>query len=155
MAIPKAKTLQEKFGFMDSDIKKPEHDEMIRWIDDNILDILMVEFGCAARPKGIRTRWEPVVRQTSGGGGIIGFVDFIARQSDRRIVFEAKTAIESLGVLFRQVRMYQEGYIDGCPIYEMPIVVVCPDDTHATTIREQGLRFIKYDPKMKFALGGV
>jgi len=140
---------------MDPDIKKPEHDQMIQWIDANVEDILMVVFGAAARPKDVRTRWEPVVRQTSGGGGIIGFVDLLARISQQRIVFEAKTTIDSLGVLFRQVRMYQEGYIDGLPIYEMPIVVVCPDDTHAEKIREQRLHFFKYDPTMKFAVGGV
>ena len=155
MAPPKAKTVQERFGFVDPDINEPEHDDIIQWIDANIEDILMVVFGLSARPKGITTKWEPVVRQTEDGGMIIGFVDLIARQSETRIVFEAKTAIDSLGVLFRQVRMYQEGYIDGWPIRNMRFVVVCPDDTHAEKIREQRLYFLKYDPAMKFGIGGV
>jgi uncharacterized protein YlxP (DUF503 family) len=150
-----AKTLQEKFGFMDSDINKPEHDDIIQWVDGNIEGILMKLFGSAVRPKGVRTTWESVVRQTGGGGAMIGFVDLVARLSEKRIVFEAKTAIDSLGVLFRQIRMYQQGYIDGWPIYEMPIVVVCPDDMYAEEIRKQRLHFLKYDPKMKFASDGV
>jgi hypothetical protein len=128
--------------------------------DHNIEDIFMMIYEYEARPKGIKTKWEPVVTQTEDGGRMIGFIDLFARQfihTDvvRRIVFEVKPKIESLGSLFRQIRMYQEGYIDCCPIYKMPIVVVCPDDTHAEKIREQGPRFIKYDPTMKFVMGGV
>lgn len=33
MAEPKAKTLQQRFGFMDTDMKKPKHDEIMLWLD--------------------------------------------------------------------------------------------------------------------------
>ena len=42
MAAPKAKSLQERFGFMDPDLKRPEHDEMMKWVNGNIEDILML-----------------------------------------------------------------------------------------------------------------
>lgn len=33
MAKPKAQTLQQRFGFMDEDLKKPKHDEVMLWLD--------------------------------------------------------------------------------------------------------------------------
>ncbi len=34
MAKPKAQTLQQRFGFMDEDLKKPKHDVIMFWLDD-------------------------------------------------------------------------------------------------------------------------
>jgi hypothetical protein len=155
MATPRANTLQEKFGFMDPELNDPVHDEMITRIDDNIEDILMLVFGCSERPKHVRTWWEAVVHKTEEGGALIGFADLVVEVSEHMIVFEAKTKIDSLGALFRQIRLYRDGYIYGSPVYKMSIVVVCPDDRHAEKIREQRVRFLKYDPAMKFAMGGV
>ena len=36
MAKPKAQTLQQKLGFFDEDLKKPKHDEIMIWLDQNI-----------------------------------------------------------------------------------------------------------------------
>lgn len=36
MAVPKAQTLQQRFGFMDNDLKKPKHDDIILWLDKEI-----------------------------------------------------------------------------------------------------------------------
>lgn len=160
MATGIAKTLQEKFGFMDSDINKPEHDDMIKWAEGKIEDIFAMVHGSKVRNKVISTKWEPAVRQYEWGGPTVGFVDLLGREFIHKdevnyIVFEAKTSIDSLGLLFRQIRFYQEGYILGLPIREMPIVIMCPDDTHAGQIRAQRLHFLKYDPKMKFIVGGV
>lgn len=44
MAKPKAKTLQERFGFVDDDLMKPEHDEIMLWLDESIKDICMSIF---------------------------------------------------------------------------------------------------------------
>lgn len=141
---------------MDADLKKPEHDAMIQWIDANIEDILMLLFSLPRRPKDVVTKWETPVRLAEDGGMIIGFVDLSACVGEQRVLFEAKTAIDSLGELFRQVRMYQEGYIVDEPVKGMRFVIVCPDDTHADTIRQQRLHFLKYDPQQQvFALGGV
>ena len=52
------------------------------------------------------------------------------------IVFEAKSAIPSLGDILRELQFYKEH-----ATYNTKLVVVCHDDTHAPTIREQGFLF--------------
>lgn len=169
MAQPKAKTIQERFGFIDNDLKKPEHDEMIQWLETNIEDVLMLVLNLQSRPKDVVTKWEPVVKQKVHEGQLMGFVDLMAtfrwspelpeKLSDHfsrcHVLFEAKTELESLGALFRQIRMYQEGYIGSNSARSMPFVIVCPDDSQAEVIRNQGFHFLKYDPKFQFNIGGV
>jgi|GEM_PF-3392811 len=45
MAKPKAKTLQQRLGFFDDDLKKPEHDDIIKWTDKNMESILFKLYG--------------------------------------------------------------------------------------------------------------
>jgi hypothetical protein len=33
---PRAKTLQERFGFQDKELSTPRHDELMMWLDENI-----------------------------------------------------------------------------------------------------------------------
>ncbi|OAQ42095.1 hypothetical protein A5893_02985 [Pedobacter psychrophilus] len=40
MAEPKAKTLQQKLGFFDEDLKKPLHDDILKWVDQNAEEII-------------------------------------------------------------------------------------------------------------------
>lgn len=40
MAEPKAKTLQQKLGFFDEDLKKPLHDDILKWVDRNAEQII-------------------------------------------------------------------------------------------------------------------
>lgn len=40
MNKPKAQTLQQKLGFFDEDLKKPKHDELMLWLDNNIERII-------------------------------------------------------------------------------------------------------------------
>lgn len=40
MATPKAKTLQQKLGFFDDDLKNPTHDEILIWLDKNINEVV-------------------------------------------------------------------------------------------------------------------
>lgn len=40
MTKRKVNTIQEKFGFMDFDLKKPGHDEIMKWTDNNLDSIL-------------------------------------------------------------------------------------------------------------------
>lgn len=40
MAKPKAKSLQQKLGFFDEDLKSPDHDTILKWLDKNI-DIVL------------------------------------------------------------------------------------------------------------------
>lgn len=48
MAEPKAKTLQMKLGFFDEDLKKPEHDDILKWlcIDDNLINMIHSFYSC-------------------------------------------------------------------------------------------------------------
>jgi hypothetical protein len=71
------------------------------------------------------------------------------------VVFEAKTKIESLGELFRQVKLYREGAIGTQMVRGMAFVVVCPDATHEEIIEREGFRFLKYDPTMRFPTSGM
>src|SRR3974390_1728036 len=104
MATPKIKTLQTRFGFADTDLKNPVHDDIIKWLDDNIEDVLATVFK-SSRPEGVRGKWEPLVRMSEEGGQFIGFADLAAYQvnHDGFVLFEAKTKIDSLGELFRQL----------------------------------------------------
>jgi hypothetical protein len=36
MGKPKAQTIQQRFGFGDTDLKTPKHDEIMLWLDDNV-----------------------------------------------------------------------------------------------------------------------
>ena len=141
---------------------------MIKWIQRNIEDIFLLIFKLENRPEKLRMEWEPYVRQEAERGQLIGSIDLIAtiqggkahyefdnRFHGNQVVFEAKTEFETLGVLFRQLRMYQEGFIHQERVRKMPFVVVCPDDSEAEIIREQGFYFLKYDPNMSFAMGGI
>jgi hypothetical protein len=152
MAAPKIKTLQARFGFADSDLKNPVHDDIIKWLDRNIDDILVTILAVHGHLSDVRVKWEPLVRMTEDGGQFIGFADLVAYQTNRDgfILFEAKTKIDSLGELFRQLRLYQAGYVFGQRVSGMKFVVVSPDDSNAEIIREQGFGFLKYDPNMVF-----
>jgi hypothetical protein len=54
------------------------------------------------------------------------------------VIFEAKSAIPSLGDILRELQFYKEHTTSSTKL-----VVVCHDDTHAPTIREQGFLFYK------------
>lgn len=162
MAEPKAKTQLELFGFKDPDIHKPEHDEMICWIDRNIADILMLVLKINTRPTA-KTRWEAVVEDRNRQ---LGHVDLYVTYhygigsaegcTEGDCCIEAKTKIDTLGALLRQIRFYQCGTIAGRRISKMPFIVISPDERFADVLLEQGVKFLKYDPKMSFSfLGGM
>lgn len=159
MAPPKIKTLLERMGFADPDLPKPLHDEIIKWLDSNMEDVLMLIFKLQERPKEVKTKWEAVVRLKEDGGMLVGYIDLLATARTSRdvlrVVFEAKTVLGTLGELFRQVRTYQEGFIHGRGVDDMTFVVVCPDASEAEIIRQQGFEFLKYDPETIFKLGAV
>jgi hypothetical protein len=161
MAEQKAKTQLELFGFKDPDIHKSGHDEMILWIYRNIQDILMHVLKIDTRPNAT-TKMEALVKDRNRQ---LGHVDLYVSYDHKvgggdwkesHCCIEAKTKIGTLGALLRQIRFYQDGTIDGSRICKMPFIVVSEDDRFADVLNEQGVKFLKYDPKMSFAfLGGV
>lgn len=155
-----AKTIQSKFGFEDADLKTPQHDKIMLWLDEYVDEYLHgfylnrwmqddylicgLEFPGIGR---VDKTWEyPVV---SGGKFTVGFVDMRCRidkprwHSERvwtesiEICFEVKAVLPSLGELIRQIRMYKT-YIQS------PFVVVSPDNRYEKTLLEQGIRFLQY-----------
>jgi len=40
MAAPKTQTLQQRFGFQDKDLTTPKHDEILQWLDSDLLNVL-------------------------------------------------------------------------------------------------------------------
>lgn len=143
-------TIQERFGFADEDLRKPMHDDIIMWVVENERKLsFKAQIPKDWDPRGdvIRTKaeWEVPIYN---GSFCVGFIDLKIEQeitqdsyqSYRDIFFEAKTKIESLGELFRQLNMYKR-YVHG------PIVVVCPDDKHRKTVESQGFGFVKYTGK--------
>ena len=153
MAAPKAKvTLQERFGFLDADLKKPAHDDMILWADRNAADIAMLFLKLHKQPQ-VWTDMEHVIKTDKGQ--IIGFVDLLIQanwgeSSERHIYIEAKTELDTLGNLLRQIRMYQAGHIRHNSIF----VVVAEDDRMADDLRRQRVEFLRYDPKKSFSFLG-
>ncbi len=51
MAEPKAKTLQQKLGFFDEDLKSPVHDDILKWLDKNILMVIHSLYSIREWPK--------------------------------------------------------------------------------------------------------
>ncbi len=191
MTAPKAQTIQQRFGFLDNDLKTPKHDEMMIWLDENIVSVVnklgftrerdleryrvLVErianknkFDVSAAPPylemEIRRIWEFPVTQIKSNF-IVGFIDMkvilnvcypdymeksyryqeaggwcekASYFAERRLMFELKTSIPSLGELIRQIRMYQT----VCENTEF--VIVSPDDQFKTQIESQGIRFLRY-----------
>jgi len=195
MGTPKAQTLQQRFGFQDKDLSRPKHDEIMLWLDENILKILdsftwirslyrdrgaielwdsksiEKKFHLKDKPpfpefkiSSVKKIWEKPVLQKEF---CIGFIDFVAifnipvlkveyKSEGRegkflwspdnleiRINFEVKTAIPSLGELFRQIQMYRS-YLSSS--LNNKFVVVSPDNRFEKQILDQGIGFLKYDP---------
>jgi hypothetical protein len=55
MAKPRATTIQQKFGFVDSDLKKSDHDDIIVWLDGKLTS------ECIEKLVGYEVGWEQYV----------------------------------------------------------------------------------------------
>lgn len=148
MARPKGQTLQQRFGFNNSDLTTPKHDEIMLWLDENIEAIiayLFVDAKSKKPSKVIEVIWEKPIQARSGF--IIGFVDMLVRvQTTRRdynvnhdVCFEVKTKIPSLGEMIRQINMYRT------VTKEAIFVIVAPDDRFKIQLERQDIKFIKYE----------
>lgn len=156
----KAKTIIEKHGFVDGDKKTPEHDKIQKWVYRNAHKIIDDLFVKGTESFEIKNNiWEPKILETTYYNStrreqIVGFLDlFVNYMKDSNTVehqwpsvyFEIKTSIPSVGDLLRQLKFYRH-YLQG-----RDIVVVCPDDSCADIIQEQGYYFYKYqDPEKLF-----
>jgi hypothetical protein len=201
----KATTLQQKFGFVDSDLKTPKHDEIMIWLDAKMAEIVakledqqwtqrlieevkeryqdFVRQNRVEPPKlgnppekppihEISKKWEHPITTGSENKFTVGFVDMAVSYScpslsvtglelkyddrgralgfkttpswqiihcgTKKVFFEVKTSIKSIGELTRQIRMYQVHE------KEARFIVVSPDDHAEKVLKSQGIGFLKY-----------
>jgi len=145
MTKPKAKTLQQRFGFLDDDLTTPKHDEMMIWANDNAKQLVSEVLGEPLDVLDIT--WECSVKTSTNF--LIGFIDLAILASNHTLVcFEIKTKIPSLGELLRQINMYREPVNRlgqrGSQAKYASFAVIAPDDRFSPILREQGIEFIKY-----------
>jgi hypothetical protein len=160
MGQVKAKTLLEKMGFVDEDRKSPDHQKIQEWTYKNVhllIDSLFAKSEWTFQI--LSNEWEYEVYSTSyNSRSIVGFVDIAVKfekDNDKRewdderprVFFEIKTKILSFGDLLRQLKVYRT-YLTH---KKQAFVVVCPDDSYADLLKEQGFFFYKYqDPEKLF-----
>ncbi|TSJ44981.1 hypothetical protein [Fluviicola chungangensis] len=70
MAAPKAKSLQQKLGFFDEDLKNPTHDEILKWVDLNIEKVINDVYNLhdwnSEVVKALENHTEKIVRKECG-----------------------------------------------------------------------------------------
>jgi len=133
---PKAKTLIERMGFLDADRKRNSHDEMQIWVYRNFKSIIMKMYPLVKyddRPMEIKLEY-PItdIRRNF----VVGFVDVFCKKHS--IGIEVKTEIPVVGELIRQIQFYRQYTAASW-------IVVSPDDKNAEILKEQGIRFLKYN----------
>ena len=198
MAKPRAKTIQERVGFSDKDLKAPLHDQIMLWLDDavrnhfdllfphlqewNLRDFDIKESGIFTGahkqsyfnmlqlpPKQLPPKtpikaeeivWGYQIVTETNSKYTVGSADLMVSYERysliydikkekfttwshgmRRIFFEVKTKIPSLGELIRQIRLYQTHVSGKCKW-----VVVSPEMKFEEHLKRQGIDSIKYEP---------
>lgn len=147
MSNAKAQTLSQRFGFQDTDLKTKEHDEIMLWLDKSIDEVLPKLYP-GLEPMDISKVWEMPANK---GNYLIGFVDMAVfylyhlKTANERyptvVCFEVKSKIESLGELFRQLKMYDGLRLGNTTRFVGDICVVSPDRRFEKEIIAQGYKF--------------
>jgi hypothetical protein len=155
MAAPKTKTLQQRFGFVDEDLKTPAHDALMFWIDENAPEILAEIFKLTEGPKILIKRWEFILetKRESLLGAADMYIHAVSGHQDFALFIEAKPKIRSLGELIRQINFYKAGshftqHTSRGDYLHPQWLVVSPDDQFADKLREQRIHFLKSPPTL-------
>jgi hypothetical protein len=130
----RARTISERFGFLDNDRKNPNHDHIQLWVYQNIRSVLIGSeaFPGQQIPESIPLKMEYPICQNNI---IVGFADlFCVRYA---VGVEVKTSIPTAGDLIRQIHLYKT-YEDA------KWIVVSPDAKFENVLREQGIYFFKF-----------
>lgn len=102
MARPKARTLQQRFGFMDDDLKSSTHDEIMMWLNDNMQRIVQERYWTeswdadevhryqkgadeAVESASTRLNEERLWLEKSLAGGRCPFGEYQRKQHERRL----------------------------------------------------------------------
>lgn len=144
---PKAKSLNEKFGFLDEDLRTDEHDDIIALCIDKQDDLFKqsgVEWAKSEMIEDVALEYW--IRQRGYNGNIfpIGAVDIMFTfkfpsgtvGDTRSLGVEVKTHIRSMGELIRQVNLYSsyERYTKW--------VVVAPYQKNVSILATAGIKYI-------------
>ena len=146
----------------DSDLRKPLHEEMMRWADAKKEGIW--RWGNPRSLSGkqaLSSLWQQIVRQDHGRGPVLGFIDMVVvgpasfSSSSSPLMLSIHTEIKVLSEVIREVRLNQSGWVMfnvglGWRVQACPYVLISPDDRYAAMLQEQGIKFLKYDPAFKF-----
>lgn len=148
------------FQLIDEDLAKPQHDEMMLWLDETMETILnrIIYPDMTAEqitiysehPAKIHKDWQQPIKSTAGQ--IVGFIDMLVRyernvEPDDDLLkiffFDVRTEIPSLGALIRDVNLNKEhlGFDHG---WMYSYILVCPDDRHADVLQAQEIEFLRY-----------
>jgi len=117
------KTLMQKMGFKDNDLKTPEHDYLMMWCSkrENIAKIMIEELDCSEeyiKNGKITVEFEAPLKKEynenygtiNGRGQIVGFIDCAVNYDPdhfcRYILIEFKSRIPSFGELIREFKYY-------------------------------------------------
>ena len=112
MGNVKAKTLQQRFGFMDKDLKKPEHDEIMLWLDRE----LRAEHECISTELLDIEQWDPgeVDRYRKAYPDLVGDPPSPLPVEIGRIVWETPVTSRS------GYTEYIIGFVDLCVQFRVP-----------------------------------
>ena len=166
---PKAKTLIEKMGFVDKDMKNSDHDTIVEWIDENIKELIakfhnidyeknreLIQERNSSNPNMFSEHgtWEKVIKS---GNYTIGFIDYhigfypqvyqynkYIHEYRYNFYFEAKTAIPSMGELLRQIQFYKTNIKHFRDSYYQIIIVSYPNPRAQRIVESQGFFWIDY-----------
>lgn len=148
--------------FSDEDLRRPQHDEMLLWLDASMAAILnrliypdlteeQVE-SYLKNPAEIKKNWQQPIKAPTGE--IVGFVDMIVSYEradesgdtiNKVFFFDVRTTIPSLGQLIREINTYKL-YLGFEQSWLYTYLVVGADDRYANILAEQGIHFLPYDP---------
>jgi hypothetical protein len=174
MTQPKASTLQQRFGFQDDDLKNPNHDEIMMWLDsyvDTIVKLILKYEGSWSKEKidelqtknyisgelpikpamEIKKIWEYPVQAKNGF--MIGFIDMLVEAYPPCLTtngnkWEVDWHTKRFVFEVKSILPTLGELIRQIRMYEefvgKAFYVVAPDDKYAKMLNQQGIGFIKY-----------
>lgn len=116
----KANTIIEKFGFKDDDLKTPEHDKMLLWLNENWLKVVTEFELLPTNEEELKNAQPKITIEIPVMGGYrnnynIGFIDLAVEYQLKTYTmlffFEIKPEIKSIGEIIRQINFYRSQYI--------------------------------------------
>lgn len=143
-------SLPARLAFGDSDLKTPQHDEILLWLQERLPQL--VDELTDGRRTLRKSIWEFALNDGRFVAGFIDLVAVVGSPSDTwrggAFAFEIKSSIKSLGELVRQLRFYEAKFtvhrIADQQVQNTRFAVVSPDGRWRNALASQGFIFIAY-----------